>query len=195
MALPLTASVVTERLKRGGEFDGKRVLEVESYYVRSVRGDRWHACRHAAIDTPIHVTGEVAMVLLLPGMPGKTPQDAARRMWKFIRQHAAVKNVWLVDDDLPQPLRVGVNLMPLERALAIYDGIAATRTPTIDAAAFLAHYGHVGAGQPRTSIHFERPMLEVAGARPRRHAGPGAPPSPTALVRHVGPRARDRRHA
>ena len=149
MALPLTANVVTERLKRGGEFDGKRVIEVENYYVRSARGDRWQACRHAQIDVPVHVTGEVAMVWPLPGTPARTPQDAARRMWSFVRQSAALEGTWLVDDDLPPALRAGVNLMPLERALAIYDAIALTRTPTIDARVFLENYAHVTAGTPK----------------------------------------------
>ena len=198
MALPLTARVVTERVKHGGEFHGKRVIEVESYYVRSERGDRWHACRHASIDSPVHVSGEVAMVWTLPGTPQKTPQDAARRLWKFVREHAATKGVWLVDDGLPRPLRVGVNLMPRERALAIDERLAATRTPTIDAALFVAQHGPLTAGKPRSSITFERPMVEVAGDRrhdasgsgkpPRmRHVGPGDPPLPGAKLRHVGP--------
>jgi hypothetical protein len=139
-ALPLTASVVIQRVKQGGDLRGHRILEFERYYVRAVPGGRWEACRYAAIETPLRLTtGEAAIVQNL-GQPGKTPQDAARRMWKFATERAAAEGVWLVDDDLPEALRAGVNLMPLEKAFAIHDAIAMSRSAGIDAGTFMERH-------------------------------------------------------
>ncbi len=147
-ALPLAAMVVVHRAKRGGE----RIWETEPYYVRSVRGGGWEPCRQGSIDTPLRITsGEFAVVQRLSSAPHKALQDAAREMWTFIRQRASESGVWLVDDDLPEELRVGVNLMPLERAFAVHDTIALTRRPKVEVEDFLVRHAQQGKGKRGTS--------------------------------------------
>lgn len=134
--VPLTAWVVNRRKKRGGEFDGEDVLEFDRYYVRSAPGDRWEACRHGTVETPIKVTGEFVIVQVL-GPSLKTPQEAARVMWRHARRWAERDNSWLVDEGQPESVRKGVHLMPLERAMAIHDAIVMIRAPTVSASEFL----------------------------------------------------------
>jgi hypothetical protein len=162
--LPLTASVV---VNRASTVDERTIWEFEHYYVRSSAPRGWVACRESAMEVPLRLTtGHVAIVQWLTKPPAKTPQDAARDMWAFIHARASGPGVWLVDDDVPEALREGVNLMPLEKAFAVHDAIAMAHAPTRSASEFVSKY--------------------------RRHVGPGKPPGPGDAVRAVGPRRRRR---
>lgn len=146
--LPLSATVVIQRVARGGAFDGRLILEADLFNVQSTRidgADRWVACRVAGIDSPVHVTGSLVIIMAL-GAPRTqaTPVAAARVMWDWIVEtYGGRPDTWVVDDAVPATVRPKVSVMPLAEGSAILNALALTRTPKIMAAAFLARHAPV----------------------------------------------------